>query len=51
MKYSTAIGILNKESIFMGISLAELLTDIEKHGRMVYSEKVVEAAKIILVRG
>jgi hypothetical protein len=43
MKIETAIGILEKEREFLGLGFLELLIDIRKEGRMVYSEKTMEA--------
>jgi len=43
MKIDTAIKQLNKEQEFLGIGLLELLQDIQKHGRMIYSERTMEA--------
>jgi len=31
--------------------LLELLQDIQKHGRMVYSEKTVEACQVFMTEG
>jgi hypothetical protein len=47
MKTITAIQILQKESMFLGMSLLNLMKDVKKHGRMMYSERVVEAVKIV----
>jgi hypothetical protein len=41
MKITTAISQLNKERDFLGIGFLELLQDIQKNGRMVYSEKTM----------
>jgi len=46
MKIETSIKVLEKERNWLGISMSELLKDIEKNGKMVYSEKVVEAFQI-----
>ena len=43
MKIDTAIRILEKERAFLGIGFFELLQDVQLYGRMVYSEKVMEA--------
>jgi hypothetical protein len=51
MKLETAIKVLLKECEFLGENLAELLQDIAQHGRMTYSEKVVQAAEMYNSRG
>jgi hypothetical protein len=43
MKIETAIGILNKERQFEGLGFLELLQDIQSEGKMIYSERVMEA--------
>ena len=43
MKITTAISQLEKERQFLGLGFLELLQDIKKHGRMVYSEKTMIA--------
>jgi hypothetical protein len=51
MKITTAINQLNKERDFLGIGFLELLQDIQKHGRMVYSEKTMEAFSVFMAEG
>jgi len=51
MKIETAIGILNKEREFLGLGFLELLQDIQKEGKMIYSEKTVEAYERFMVDG
>jgi hypothetical protein len=51
MKIETAIGILEKERQFLGMGFLELLQDIQKDGRMVYSEKVMEAFERFMIDG
>ena len=51
MKITTAITQLKKEQDFLGIGLLELLQDIQQHGRMVYSEKTVEACQVFMTEG
>ena len=51
MKIETAIGILEKEREFLGLGFLELLIDIRKEGRMVYSEKTMEAFDRFMVDG
>jgi len=43
MKLVTAINVLDAECRFLGVYLDELLWDIERQGRRIYSERVVEA--------
>ena len=47
MKTLTAIQLLQKEARFLGMSLVAVMKDVQKHGRMVYSDRVVEAVKIV----
>ena len=51
MKIETAIGILNKEREFLGMGFLDLLQDIQKYGKMVYSEKTMEAFERFMVDG
>jgi len=51
MKIETAIGILEKERQFLGMGFLDLLQDIQKDGRMVYSEKVMEAFERFMIDG
>jgi hypothetical protein len=51
MKIDTAIKQLNKEQEFLGIGLLELLQDIQKHGRMIYSERTMDAYGVFMVEG
>ena len=51
MKIETAIGILEKERAFLGVGFLELLQDVKQYGRMVYSEKVMEAFDRFMVDG
>jgi len=51
MKIETAIGILNKEREFLGMGFLELLQDIQLEGKMVYSEKTMEAFERFMVDG
>ena len=51
MKIETAIGILNKEREFLGLGFLELLQDIQNEGKMVYSEKTMEAFERFMVDG
>jgi len=51
MKIETAIAQLNREQEFLGIGLLKLLQDIQRHGRMVYSEQTVKAYHAFMVQG
>ena len=51
MKITTAISILDKERNFLGIGFLELLQDIQKHGRMIYSEKTILAFSVFMDEG
>jgi hypothetical protein len=51
MQISTAIAQLNKEQEFMGIGLLEVLQDIQKHGKMLYCEKTMEAYSVFMAEG
>ena len=51
MKIETAINVLNKEREFLGLGFLELLQDIQKYGKMVYSERVMEAFERFMVDG
>jgi len=51
MKITTAISILEKERSFLGLGFLEVLQDIQKHGRMVYSEKTMEAFSVFMDEG
>ena len=51
MKITSAITQLKKEQDFLGIGLLELLQDIQKDGRMVYSEKTMQAYRVFMSEG
>ena len=51
MNIGTAIAQLNKEQEFMGIGLLEVLQDIQKHGKMLYCEKTMEAYRVFMAEG
>lgn len=51
MKITTAISILEKERNFLGLGFLEVLQDIQKHGRMVYSEKTMVAFHVFMNEG
>jgi hypothetical protein len=47
MKTITAMQLIQKEARFLGMSIVEVMKDVEKHGRMMYSDRVVEAVRVI----
>ncbi len=47
MKTQTAMNVILKEALFLGMNVVEVMKDVKKQGRMVYSERVVEAVKVI----
>jgi hypothetical protein len=47
MKTLTAMNVILKEAQFLGVSVVEVMKDVQKNGRMLYSDRVVEAVKII----
>jgi len=50
MKLSTAVSILQKEAKFQGVWVGQVLADVKRHGRMIYSQKVVEAAELYVAK-
>lgn len=51
MNITTAITQLKKEQEFLGLGLLELLADIQVNGRMVYSEKTMQAFNVFMDEG
>lgn len=51
MKIETAINVLEKERTFLGLGFLELLQDIQKHGKMIYSERTMEAFERFMIDG
>jgi hypothetical protein len=51
MELSTAIRILEKEAEFLGLGFLETLEDIQREGRMVYSERVMTAFRVFVAEG
>jgi len=47
MKLETAIKQINKEAAFIGWSGPDIVRDIAKHGRMLYSERTMIAFHVI----
>ena len=51
MKIETAIKQIQNEADFQGMGLLETLQDIQKNGRMVYSERTMEAFVVFMQQG
>jgi hypothetical protein len=51
MKMQTAIKQIQKECDFMGLGFVEVLEDIQKHGKMLYCEKTMEAFVVFVQQG
>jgi hypothetical protein len=51
MQITTAIKQIQKEAEFQGMGLLETLQDIQKHGRMLYSERTMEAFVVFMQQG
>ena len=51
MQITTAIKQIQKEADFMGLGLLEVLQDIQKHGKMLYCEKTMEAFVVFVQQG
>ena len=51
MQITTAIKQIQKEAEFQGMGLLETLQDIKKHGRMMYSERTMEAFVVFMQQG
>lgn len=47
MKLETAIKQLKKEADFVGWTAPEIVLDIARHGRMLYSERTMEAFRVV----
>lgn len=47
MKTMTAMKVIQKESRFLGLSMVDLMKDVQKYGRMLYSDRVIEAVKVV----
>ena len=47
MKLETAIKQLKKEAEFVGWTAPDIVRDIAKHGRMMYSERTMEAYHVV----
>ena len=51
MQITTAIKQIQKEADFIGMGLLEVLQDIQKHGKMLYCEKTMEAFVVFVQQG
>ena len=51
MQITTAVKQIQKEAEFQGMGLLETLQDIQKHGRMLYSERTMEAFVVFMQQG
>ena len=51
MKIETAIKQIQKESDFQGLTFIEILEDIQKYGKMLYSEKTMDAYQTVISTG
>ena len=51
MQIATAIKQIQKEADFQGMSLLETLQDIKQHGRMIYSERTMQALVVFMQQG
>ena len=51
MQITTAIKQIQKEADFQGMGLLETLQDIKKNGRMMYSERTMEAIVVFMQQG
>ena len=51
MQITTAIKQIQKEADFMGMGLLEVLQEIQKHGKMLYCEKTMEAFVVFVQQG
>ena len=51
MKMQTAIKQIQKECDFMGDGFVEILKDIQKHGKMIYCEKTMDAYQTVISNG
>ena len=47
MKLATAIKQIQKEAAFIGWTAPDIVRDIAKHGPMLYSERTMEAYRVV----
>jgi len=48
MKFETAINQIKKEAEFLGLEFSEVVADVQKYGKMLYSDRTVEAYRTII---
>ena len=48
MQIATAIKQIQKEADFQGMGLLETVQDIKRHGRMLYSERTMQAFVVFM---
>ena len=51
MQIATAVKQIQKEAEFQGMGLLEVLQDIKQYGRMMYSERTMEAFVVFVQQG
>jgi hypothetical protein len=51
MKMQTAIKQIQKEADLQGLTFIEVLEDIQKYGKMLYSEKTMDAYQMVIFNG
>lgn len=51
MKMQTAIKQIQKEADFQGFTFMEVLEDIQEYGKMLYSEKTMDAYQTVITNG
>ena len=51
MQITTAIKQIQKEADFQGMGLLETVQDIKQHGRMLYSERTMQAFVVFMQQG
>jgi len=47
MKLTTAIKLLEKEAYWLGCSVQDVIDEVKKYGKLVYSEKMVQAVEVV----
>jgi hypothetical protein len=47
MKTQTAMDVIFKEAKFLGMSIVDVMKDVQKNGRVMYNDRVIEAVKVI----
>ena len=47
MKLSTATKMIEKEAYWLGCSVQDVINEVKKYGKLVYSAKMVEAVEVI----